>query len=69
MLFKIYKYIDFFSLIETLRLNVLLKIKKSQYALCIISKSHYGSDLLRGWVCLWGLLSVKQSAVLLVSPL
>ena len=50
--------IDFYSLAETLRPNTLLKIIKSQCALCIISKSHYGCDLLRGWVCLWGLLSI-----------
>ena len=62
-----WKCVDFLSLAETLRPNVLLKIIKSQYALCIISKPHYGCSLLRGWVCLWGLLSfVGKSAVLLV---
>ena len=45
-------WFDFYSLVETLQPNVLLKIIKSQYALCIISKLHYGSSLLRGWVCL-----------------
>lgn len=51
---------DFYSSAETLRPNVSLKIIKSRYALCVISKLHYGCSLLRGWVCLWGLLPFRK---------
>lgn len=53
---NIYK---FYSSDETLHLNTLLKLIKSQCTLCLISNYYnYGCSLLRGWVCLWGLLSI-----------